>query len=182
MGGRGGSSASAKRGGGGAGVSKEMQDNARRHEKYINGELGTKITKDDEFMMKMLYPDMDYNKVRESASSTYVRANRVSKDEEHIAVMVGPGMLKPTRYGFALQLDETHVQYVKGWQLKGQYLPYKGQVGTNVSLSKKYWNPKEAKASNPDFFAEAENLSWGHWLSVAKMQQSHGNIVSVRVR
>lgn len=182
MGGRGSSSMSGRKSGGGsgAGVSKEMEDNARLHAKYIAGKLNTRITKKDKFMMEMLYPDMDYNKTG-SGSSVYVHANRVSKDEEHIAVMVDSGILKPTKYGFALQLDETHVQYIKDWQLKGQTLPYKGQVGTNVSLSKKYWNPKETKYANPDFSQDSKQLSWDTWVKAAKEQQAYGNIVSVRV-
>ena len=182
MGGRGSSSMSGRRsGGGGAGISKEMQDNARRHAKYVAGELNTKITKNDQFAMDVLFPDMDYNKTG-SGSSVYANANRVSRDEEHIAVLVPHSALHETPYGFALQLDEEHVQYVKTWQLTSQVLPYRGIQGTNVSLSKKYWNPKKTKYKDPNYSSDPEQLSWDTWVQGAKAQQAAGNVVSIRKR
>lgn len=84
MGGRGSSSASAASAVGSGGAS----PNADRHKKYLAGELGTKVTKNDGFMMRAAFPGMNYNKVRHFKSSTYAYADRVSKDGEHINVMV----------------------------------------------------------------------------------------------
>ena len=146
MGGRGSSSMSG--GAGGASV------NADRHRKYLAGELGTKVTKSDEFMMNVVFPGMNYSKVRHSKSSTYAYADRVSKDGEHINVLVSSDNIKQTKFGYALQLDATHVQYVKDWQVSAQTLPHKGQVGVNVSLSKKYFNPKGTKYRNSGFSSD----------------------------
>jgi hypothetical protein len=49
--------------------------------------------------MDVLFPDMDYNKTG-SGSSVYANANRVSRDEEHIAVLVPHSALHETPYGF----------------------------------------------------------------------------------
>ena len=68
--------------------------NADKHRKYLAGELGTKVTKNDEFMMETVFPGMNYNKVRRSKSSTYAYADRVSKDGERINVMVSADDIK----------------------------------------------------------------------------------------
>lgn len=90
MGGRGSSSASAASAVGSGGAS----PNADRHKRYLAGELGAKVTKSDEFMMKTVFPGMNYNKVRHSKSSTYAYADRVSKDGERINVMVSADNIK----------------------------------------------------------------------------------------
>lgn len=90
MGGRGSSSASAAS----AVESGGASPNADRHKKHLAGELGAKVTKNDEFMMKTVFPGMNYNKVRCSKSSTYAYADRVSKDGERINVMVSAGNIK----------------------------------------------------------------------------------------
>lgn len=90
MGGRGSSSASAASAVGSGGAS----PNADRHKKHLAGEFGTKVTKNDEFMMKTVFPGMNYNKVRRSKSGTYAYADRVSKDGERINVMVSADNIK----------------------------------------------------------------------------------------
>lgn len=94
MGGRGSSSASAVSGGAAKGEKKTASVNADRHKKYLAGELGTKVTKNDEFMMNTVFPGMNYNKVRHSKSSTYAYADRVSKDGERINVTVSADNIK----------------------------------------------------------------------------------------
>ena len=94
MGGRGSSSASAASGGAAKGEKKTASVNADKHRKYLAGELGTKVTKNDEFMMETVFPDMNYNKVRRSKSNTYAYADRVSKDGERINVMVSADDIK----------------------------------------------------------------------------------------
>lgn len=88
MGRRGSSSASAASDSAAKGEKKTASVNADKHRKYLAGELGTKVTKNDEFMMETVFPGMNYNKVRRSKSSTYAYADRVSKDGERINVMV----------------------------------------------------------------------------------------------
>ena len=94
MGGRGSSSASAASGGAAKGEKKTASVNADKHRKYLAGELGTRVTKNEEFMMKTVFPGMNYNKVRRSKSNTYAYADRVSKDGELINVMVSAGNIK----------------------------------------------------------------------------------------
>lgn len=74
MGGRGSSSASAASGGAAKGEKKTASVNADKHRKYLAGELGTRVTKNEEFMMKTVFPGMNYNKVRRSKSNTYAYA------------------------------------------------------------------------------------------------------------
>lgn len=59
MGGRGSSSASAAS----AVESGGASPNADRRKKHLAGELGAKVTKNDEFMMNTVFPGMNYNKV-----------------------------------------------------------------------------------------------------------------------
>lgn len=94
MGGRGSSSVSAASGGAAKGEKKTASVNADKRRKYLAGELGTKVAKNDEFMMKTVFPGMSYSKVRRSKSSTYAYADRVSKDGERINVMVSADNIK----------------------------------------------------------------------------------------
>lgn len=52
MGGRGGSSMS----------SGSVSRNAKLHEKFVAGELGTKVTKNDKFTMENAFPNMNYSR------------------------------------------------------------------------------------------------------------------------
>lgn len=167
MGGRGASSASAS-------------PNAAKHERYMSGAIGTRVTKNDEFLMKMVYPEMNYWKIRYSKSSGYAHADRVSKDGNTISVLVPGERLKKTPYGFALQLDRDTVQYVKDWLVTAQTLPYEGTVGANVTLSKKYFNPKKTKYKDLDYDSDASLTTWDNWKSAAVAQQKAGNYVSIR--
>lgn len=94
MSGRGSSSASAASGSAAKGEKKTASVNADKHRKYLAGELGTKVTKNDESMMKTVLPGMNYNKVRRSKFGTYAYADRVSKGGERINVMVSADNIK----------------------------------------------------------------------------------------
>lgn len=170
MGGRGASSASKT----------SVSQNASNHERYVTGALGSKITRNDEFLMKMVYPDMNYWKSSSSKSSSYSHADRVSKDGNTISVLVPSERLKKTPYGYALQLDRDTVQYVKSWSVTAQTLPYKGTVGANVTLSKKYFNPKKTKYKDLDYESDAQLTTWEKWKSAAVAQQKAKNYVSIR--
>lgn len=170
MGGRGQSSAS-------AGASSR---NATMHEKYMAGELGTKVTKNDDFLMRQVFPDMNYWKQKESKTSGYAHADRVSPDKANIVVMVDPAHIRETKYGYSLQLDRDHVAYVKRWQVMPQHEPYKGQTGVNVALNQRYFKASETKRPNNDFFADGNNLHYRDWVKIAEEQQRHGNTVSFR--
>ena len=171
MGGRGGSSMSS------GGVS----HNAKLHEKFMAGELGTKVTKNDKFMMENAFPDMNYSRTRLSKSSSYARADRVSPDGNHISVMVPSERIRETPYGYALTLDSGNVQYLKTWQVSAQTLPHKGQVGVNVSMSKQYFKPKPSRVKNEKYGNDPKQLKWDEWLKAAKKQQRAGNTVSIRM-
>ena len=171
MGGRGSSSA-------GGAVSVR---NAEMHRKYVDGKLSTRITKNDRFMMDTVLPGMNYYKKRSSKSSVYAHADRVSKDSSHICVMVSHDAVRATKYGYSLQLDRDHVVYVKNWQVYGHTVPYKGQTGVEVAMSKKYFKPKRVNRPNEAYSVDRKNLQWSEWVKAAKEQQRAGNIVSIRM-
>lgn len=157
-----------------------MSKNAQRHEKYLAGELRTRVTKNDKFRMDTAFKGLNYSKVRSSKSSGYIYADRVSKDGENIMVLFAPSHVRQTPYGFAIQLDEKHVQYVKDWQVYPQESPYKGFQGINVAFSRKYWKPKETKYTNDDFIGNSQMLNYSEMLKIAREQQNIGNTVSIR--
>ena len=161
-------------------MSKSESQNASLHDRFISGKLGTRVTKNDEFMMKMVFPDMNYNRVRMSKSSAYIQADRVSADGGHISVMVPHDRVRETPYGYALTLDAGHVQYLKRWQVYEQTLPYQGGVGVNVSMSKKYFNPKTARRRNDDYPDDQAQTTWAEWKRAAEAQQRAGNTVKIR--
>lgn len=70
-------------------------------------------------------------------STKYMTMDRVSADENKIVVRVGKDHLIQTRYGYALILDNTHVVFIKNWQVSIS------AHGIEVLLTKEYFNVKE---------------------------------------
>lgn len=155
--------------------------NAERNAKFMAWKLGTRVTKNDQFMMRTVFPGMNYSRVRESKSSTVIRADRVSPDGEHISVMVPYDRVRETPYGYALTLDAGHVQYPKNWQVSEQTLPNRGGVGINVSMSREYFRPKAVKRRNEGYMDDPAQTTWSEWRRAAEAQQRAGNTVRIRV-
>ena len=61
-------------------------------------------------------------------SNKYLSMNRVSKDENKVVVKVADCHLISTRFGYALILDESHVVFLKSWQVSSNY------YGNEVSI------------------------------------------------
>lgn len=118
----------------------------------------------------------DFNEFRfagldfKSASNKYWTMKRVNADETKIVVKVDESMLQPTRYGYALILDEKHVVFIKDWQVNINYF------GCEVLLTKEYFNVKEW-GTWESFEDEPQNLEWAEWLRVAKLQQDAETVV-----
>lgn len=98
-------------------------------------------------------------------SNKYFTMDRVSADKNKIVVKVADEHLLPTKYGFALILDCSHVVFIKDWQVDRNY------YGNEVMLTKEYFNVKEW-GDFSDFGEEPENLKWDTWLDTAKEQDS----------
>lgn len=96
-------------------------------------------------------------------SNQYWVFNRVSDDEEKIMVRVAESHLLKTKYGYALILDETHVVFIKDWQIDFNYF------GNEVLLTKQYFNIKEW-GNHDEFSDNEEALNWEYWLNAAKAQ------------
>lgn len=90
--------------------------------------------------------------------------NRVSEDESKIVVKVADSHLQPTKYGYALILDATHVVFLKDWQVNRNYF------GNEVILTKQFFNVKEWGDFSNEFDSEPNNLKWEEWLDTAKEQ------------
>lgn len=118
----------------------------------------------------------DFNEFRfagldfKSASNKYWTMKRVNADETKIVVKVDESMLQPTRYGYALILDDKHVVFIKDWQVNINYF------GCEVLLTKEYFNVKEW-GTWESFGDEPQNLEWAEWLRVAKLQQDAETVV-----
>ena len=118
----------------------------------------------------------DFNEYRfagldfKSASNKYWTMKRVNADETKIVVKVDESMIQPTRYGYALILDEKHVVFIKDWQVNINYF------GCEVLLTKEYFNVKEW-GTWESFEDEPQNLEWAEWLRVAKLQQDAETVV-----
>lgn len=106
------------------------------------------------------------------ASNKYLSTKkRVSDDEQKVIVKISENHIVPTRYGFALILDYSHVVFLKNWQVSQNY------YGTEVLLNKEFFNVKEWGEWD-DFGEIPENLEWAEWVNTAKEQQEAGNTVS----
>lgn len=106
----------------------------------------------------------------QSYSNKYYTMNRVNDTEDKIVVKVADAHLIPTRYGYALILDRTHVVFLKDWAVSRNWF------GNEVLLTKEYFNVKEW-GDHEDFADDEKNLDWNTWLEVAKEQQKSENLV-----
>lgn len=100
------------------------------------------------------------------ASNKYLTMNRVSKDGNKIVVKVAENQLIPTKYGYALILDRTHVVFVKSWQVSQNWF------GNEVILTKEFFNVKVWGEHN-DFLDDSYNLTWDAWKTAAEDQNEN---------
>lgn len=107
-------------------------------------------------------------------SNKYVTMKRVSDDNNKIVVRVGESHLQPTRYGYALILDNKHVVFLKTWQVSENYF------ANEVILSREYFDVREW-GNWEDFEEGPQNLEFENWLKVAQEQQVAGTEVKWRV-
>ena len=122
----------------------------------------------------------DFNKFRfegleaRQASNKYMTMKRVSDDKNKIVVRVAEIHLQPTKYGYALILDNKHVVFLKPWQVSENYF------SNEVILNRKYFNVKEW--GDWEVFSEKpQNLEFDNWLKAAHEQQEAGTEVKWRV-
>ena len=99
-------------------------------------------------------------------STKYMTMNRVSTDENKIVVRISGEHLLQTRYGYALILDNTHVVFVKNWQVSIN------AYGKEVLLTREYFDVKEW-GQHDEFDEEPQNLKFDEWLEVAKAQDNN---------
>lgn len=95
---------------------------------------------------------------------------RFNESEDKIVVKVEDNHLIETKYGYALILDNTHVVFIKSWQVNQNWF------GNEVYLTKEYFNVKEW-GEHEEFGIGDQELTWNYWLNVAKIQQENENIV-----
>lgn len=105
------------------------------------------------------FADLDYHKI----SNKYFSMKRVSADKNKIVVKVADSHLIPTKFGYALILDRTHVVFLKDWQVNKNF------YGNEVLLNKDFFNVKEW-GEHQDFSDEDEALMYEYWLKVAQEQ------------
>ncbi len=108
-----------------------------------------------------------------SASNKYYSLNRVNDEENKIIVKVSDSHIIPTKYGYALILDRTHVVFLKDWAVESNW------YSNEVMLTKQYFNVK-AWGEHDEFSDNNEALDFNHWLDVAKVQQQAQNYVRWR--
>lgn len=97
-------------------------------------------------------------------SNKYFTMDRVSADENKIVVKVGESHLIETRYGFALILDNTHVVFLKKWQVNRNYF------GNEILLVRDFFKPTEW-GTHDEFIGEENYCDFNAWLGVAKEQR-----------
>ena len=101
-------------------------------------------------------------------SNAYYTMNRVSEDEKKIVVKVADNHLIPTKYGYALVLDRSHVVFLRDWQVDVNWF------GNEVLINRDFWNVKEW-GTHDAFVENEEALTFEHWLLAAKEQDDFIN-------
>lgn len=98
-------------------------------------------------------------------SNKYLTMNRVSDDGQRIVVNVGNSHIMATIYGYALILDNTHVVFLKDWQVS------QSCYGIEVLLQKEFFKVKQW-GNYVDFDDMPENLNFENWLEIARSQDA----------
>lgn len=100
-------------------------------------------------------------------SNKYLTMDRVSDDNNKIVVNVGDEHLLPTKYGYALILDEFNVVFLKKWAVDINYF------GNYVLLNRDFWQVKKFKHNRHfDFIGENKNLhDFDFWVEAANDQK-----------
>ena len=111
--------------------------------------------------------------VRQQSNKYLTTERRVNDEETKIVVKVADSHIIPTRFGYALILDQTHVVFLKEWQVDQNW------YGNEVVLDKNYFVVKEW-GDHQDFFENEEALNFEYWLETAKVQQDADNAVCWR--
>ena len=99
-------------------------------------------------------------------SNNYLTLKRVSQDENKIVVNIAESHLLRTKYGYALILDNTHVVFIKDWQVNNGY------YGFEVILDRNFWNVEEWGGFSEEFSECAENYDFNTWVQTAKEQSA----------
>lgn len=98
-------------------------------------------------------------------SNNYMTMLRVSNTKSKIVVKVAESNIRQTEYGYLLILDNTHVVFLKPWQVSENY------YGTEVVLDRNFFKPKEF-GTWEDFGKDDKYLSFDAWLKVAEAQSA----------
>lgn len=97
-------------------------------------------------------------------SNKYMTMNRVTEEKNKIVVKVGGDHLMKTKYGYALILDNTHVVFVKDWQVDCNFFQ------NEVLLTRDFWNVKEW-GTHDNFEENEKMLDFDFWVTAALIQQ-----------
>lgn len=100
-------------------------------------------------------------------SNKYLSMNRVSEDENKVVVKVADCHLISTRFGYALILDESHVVFLKSWQVSSNY------YGNEVLLQRNFFDVKEWGDFSDNFGENPDNLDFNCWLETARAQDAY---------
>lgn len=98
-------------------------------------------------------------------SNTYLSMKRFNPDKTKIVVKVGSDHLRKTKYGFILVLDNTHVVFIKTWQVDQNH------YGNEVLLTKEFFKVREY-GEWEEFSECKENLEFETWVKVAEEQEA----------
>lgn len=100
-----------------------------------------------------------------NVSNKFFTMKRFSKEEDKIVVKIAEQHLIPTKFGYALILDNETVVFLKDWQISNNY------YGIECLLTKEYFIPKKWGEWSK-FSKIEENYKFEHWLNIAKAQEN----------
>lgn len=104
------------------------------------------------------------------ASNKYLGIRHISADGNKIALRVGQAHLCPTKFGYALILDQHHVVFIKDWQVGTTWF-LEGECPV-VVLDKAYWKVREFGDWSEFFGDEPKMHDFAEWAKVAQEQAS----------
>lgn len=97
-------------------------------------------------------------------SNNYLTMKRINDTRDKVVIKVADCHLLRTQYGFMFLLDNTHVLFLKFWQVDKNYF------GNEILIDKDYFKPKEY-GQWADIEQNDEALNFDFWLKIADEQK-----------
>lgn len=106
---------------------------------------------------------------------TEFRGSQVSTDGENVVVLVGADHVFPTKYGYGVIVDASHVVWVKSWQVWGLN---RAKNAYAINFSKAFYSVKEYGDFSDNFSDNLEKSALSSFEKVVELANEQAELRS----